>query len=62
MNTIRTTINDMGRINMYQSDRVIRAAQEAHLRTKTRSTRVYNNINRAITHRINQYYQDSAMD
>lgn len=47
---------------MYQSDRVIRAAQEAHLRTKTRSTRVYNNINRAITHRINQYYQDSAMD
>lgn len=62
MNMIRTTLNDMGRINMYQSDRVIQAAQEAHLRTKTRSTRVYNNINRSITRRINQHYQDSAMN
>ena len=59
MNMIRTTLNDMGRINMYQSDRVIQAAQEAHLRTKTRTTRVYSNINRTITHQINRHYQDS---
>lgn len=58
MNTIRSTLNDMGRINMNQSSRVIQAAQEAHQRTRTRHGRAYRKIDQAITRRINQYYQD----
>ncbi|MGJ4050965.1 hypothetical protein ACN4DP_07730 [Corynebacterium macclintockiae] len=52
MNTIRSTINDMGRINMQQSSRVIRAAQEAHLRSQTRTARAFSNVGSNIRKQI----------
>lgn len=57
MNTIRTTLNDMGRINMQQSSRVIRAAQEAHLRSQTRTARAFSHVGGNIQTRINRHSQ-----
>lgn len=50
--SIRITINDLGNIHMSQSGRVKTAADQAHLRTKTRSSRSHRKVNTAIQRQI----------
>ncbi|HIW94992.1 MAG TPA: hypothetical protein H9867_00665 [Candidatus Corynebacterium gallistercoris] len=57
MKMIHTTLNEMGRINMQQSHRVIQAAQEARLRSKTRTARAFNHVGGNIQAQINRHSQ-----
>ncbi|WP_192796251.1 MULTISPECIES: hypothetical protein [unclassified Corynebacterium] len=54
---IRTTLNEMGRINMQQSHRVIQAAQEARLRSQARTARAFNHVGGNIQEQINRRSQ-----
>ena len=53
MRTIQTTLNELGRIHMNHSDRVIRAAQEARRRSQTRTARAFNQVGGNIQTQIN---------
>lgn len=52
--SIRTALGDMGNIHLSQSKRVMSAANQAHLRNKTRSIRTYQKTDSAIRRQISK--------
>lgn len=48
MKIIRKILSDMSNIHMFQSNTVIDAANQAHLRNATRKARTYKKVNQAI--------------
>lgn len=48
MKIIRKILSDMSNIHMFQSNTVIDAANQAHLRNATRKARSYKKVNQAI--------------
>ena len=57
MNTIHTTLNELGRATTYQNPSVQAAAQEAIRRSRTRTTRAFNHVGQNIQTRINSRSQ-----
>ncbi|WP_284770920.1 hypothetical protein [Corynebacterium rhinophilum] len=53
MKNIRTVLSEVNSIHMAQAERVRAAADQAHLRSQTRSSRAYNKVNTAIQHQLN---------
>lgn len=53
MKNIRTMLSEVNSIHMSQAGRVRAAADQAHLRSQTRSSRAYNKVNTAIQHQLN---------
>lgn len=53
MKNIRTMLGEVNNFHMSQAERVRAAADQAHLRSQTRSNRAYNKVNTAIQHQIN---------
>ena len=51
MKKIRTMLDGVNEIHLFQSQRV---AQQAHLRNRTRSYRAHRKINAAISHQLEE--------
>lgn len=54
MKKIRTMLDEVNEIHLFQSQRVAQAAQQAHLRNRTRSYRAHRKINAAISHQLEE--------
>lgn len=55
MKNIRTVLGEVNNFHMAQAGRVRAAADQAHLRNRTRGSRAYNQLNSAIQHQIENH-------
>ena len=54
MKKILTMLDGVNEIHLFQSQRVAQAAQQAHLRNRTRSYRAHRKVNAAISHQLEE--------
>lgn len=57
MNTIRATLNEMGRLTANQTPGVQAAAQQAHLRSKTRTDRAFSHVGGRIQDQVSKRFR-----